>query len=253
MANVLDDSWKQTCSILLRQDIDEVDEYAKYLQRFIEPVKIKKSVISGKDVAICEGYQENTRFILGDEIKQYEEKYGKQKLDINEIKDLDSIVEAMEERVCYAGNIRLGTSSGLEKSNRLIDSNSVYRSSDVFYSRYVGYSNLVRYSEYIFGSMCISKTQFGIKNFETFENMRVMETVRTYLSLDCYYTANLEGCQDCMFSFNLRNKHNCIGNLQLTPHDYKEKREKLLEDIRINLATKKRIPSVLQIVGGICE
>ena len=242
--------WNETCKILLGQEIGDVNDYSGYLQKFIPAMKIKKSAISSTEIAVCEEYDTHAKFISGNEIDAYGKKMDGKNLDINQIKDIDSIVEAIRERAHYAGNIRLGKSEDAEFSNRLIDSTLVYKSSDVFYSMDIGYSHLVRYSEYIFGSMCNSKTRFGIRNFETFEHARLMETVRTYHSSDCYYTSNLEGCQNCMFSFNLRNRRNCIGNIPLAFDRYNSLKAKLIEDISDTLKTKKELPAVVEIVGG---
>lgn len=240
--------WDGTCRVLLGQEIGDISLYSAYLKKFLPTVEKKKSVLSGKGVAISDNYK-NARFISGEEAEEYRKVMGKEKLDINKIKDFDSIIESLQEKICYAGNIHLGKFSEIENSNRLIDAIAVHDSDSVFYSKYIGYSHLVRYSEHIFGSMCISKTRFGIRNFETYEDTRLMETVRTYHSSDCYYTANLECCHNCMFSFNLRNKGNCIGNVQLAFDRYTSLKTKLIEDIVTNLRSKKQLPSIVEIVG----
>lgn len=241
--------WKETCRILLGQEIGGIDEYSSYLQKFVPLVRIENSILSGKDVAVGQEYGEKARFNSGDEMEQYQKMLEKKKLDINQIKDLDSIVEAMQERICYAGNIHLGKSTNIQQSNRLIDSTSVHNSTDVFYSQHVASSNLIRYCEYIFGSMDVAKTKFAIRGFEAFESSRMFEVVRVYHSSDCYYTVNLDGCHNCMFCFNVRNKRNCIGNLELPTDKFNSIKKKLIEDIRTTLGSKKHAISVIEIVG----
>lgn len=247
----LNKEWDETCKVLLRQEIGPMESYANYLQRFVEPINVGKSEVSGKEIALSDIFPPNSKFISGNELSGYALLTGKQTLDINQIKDMDSLVESVKGRVYYAGNVHLGNSPNIHFSNRVIDSSFVYKSDNVCYSRRVAYCHFVRYSDYIFGSGCISKTNFGIKNFETYEDSRLMETVRTYNSSDCYYTANLENCQNCLFSFNFRNRRNCIGNLELPPDKFLELKEKLVGEIRETLVKKKSVISIMELIGGV--
>lgn len=247
----LNEEWKKTCKVLLGEEIGDIGPYVPYLQKFVEPVGMAKSAFSGEDLAISDKYSEGSKFMAGDELAQYEKMLEKDPIGINQLKDLDSIVEAMKEKVYYAGNVHLGNSSNVTLSNRLIDSSFVYKSHEVCYSKYVAYAHFTRFGERVFGSTFVSKTKFAIKNYETFEDTRIMETVRTYHSSDCYFTSNCENSQNCLFSFNLRNKTNCIGNLELPPDKFKTLKEKLLGDIKQTLKSKKDLKSIVEIIGEV--
>ncbi|HIH23084.1 TPA: hypothetical protein HA238_05125, partial [Candidatus Micrarchaeota archaeon] len=205
----------------------------------------------GAEIAISDKYSDGSKFMAGDELSDYEKAFSNEKLDINQIKDIDSIISAIKERVYYAGSVALGNSSNVTLSNRLIDSSFIYKSHEVCYSKYVAYAHFTRFSERVFGSTFVSKTKFCIKNYETFEDTRIMETVRTYHSSDCYYTSNCENCQNCLFSFNLRNQNNCIGNLELAPDKFKALKEKLVGDIRQTLESRKDLKSIVEIIGEV--
>jgi len=246
----INSAFKSTCKTLLGGEIGELREYEKYLQKYVEPVKKTKSAISGKDVYFTHNYADGTRFISNDEMGEYAKIIAKAKLDVNEIKDIDSIVSAIGEKVYYSGNILLGKSSDANVANRLVDSSVINKSHDVFYSKFVSHSYLVKYAEYVFGSVSIGKGMNScIKCFETYDDSRVFECLRVYQSSGCTYSANLEHCQDCMYSFNLRSKRNCIGNLQLEKSEYLGLKEKLLEGIRDELEKKKDIVSIIEIVA----
>jgi len=247
----LNEEWKKTCKVLLGEEIGNIDPYVPYLQKFVEPVGMAKSSFSGAEIAISDKYSDGSKFMAGDELSDYEKAFSNEKLDINQIKDIDSIISAIKERVYYAGSVALGNSSNVTLSNRLIDSSFIYKSHEVCYSKYVAYAHFTRFSERVFGSTFVSKTKFCIKNYETFEDTRIMETVRTYHSSDCYYTSNCENCQNCLFSFNLRNQNNCIGNLELAPDKFKALKEKLVGDIRQTLESRKDLKSIVEIIGEV--
>lgn len=243
------DAWKSTCKVLLGKEIGDMKDYAGYLKRYVDPVSEKKSSLSGKPVAvssqhICKG----ARFISHDETEDYEKIASKARLDINDLKDIDSLVEATRERAYYCGNIVLGNSGNVERSNRCINTFYVCESQDVYDSKYVAYSCTLRYSDYIFGSNSIGETKFGIKDFETYRDVRCMETIRTYNSSDCYFTGNVEASNNCMFCFNVRNKSHMIGNNQFPKEEYSKLKEKLLSDVRETLRAKKSIPSIVDII-----
>jgi hypothetical protein len=218
----IEKAWKNTCSILLKEEIGELEEYEDWLLRYVNPVGLKKSAISGKAVIVssdkvCNG----ARFLGHEEIDRYLAKFGQSKFDINDFKDLDSTVEALQERAYYVGNIVLGNSLSVESSNRCVNSSFVYKSQDVYDCKFIAYCSVLRFAEYIFGGNAIGReSKYNIKTFETFKNVRCMETLRNYAAADCYFTGSIEACSNCMFSFNLRNKHYMIGNHQFSQQEY---------------------------------
>jgi hypothetical protein len=247
----INEAWKSTCRVLLGEEIGDMERYGNYLRRYVDAVNEKSSSLSGKKVAISsENICKGARFISHDEVEQYGKMAAKISLDVNDLKDIDSLVSVAQERAYYCGNIVLGNSGNVEKSNRCINTFYVHESQDIYDSKYVAYSCTVRYGDYIFGSNSIGETKFGIKNFETYRDVRCMETIRTYNSSDCYFTGNIGGCTHCMFSFNQRNKSNLIGNRQFSRDEYLKLKEKLLEDVRTTLQTKKSIPGIADIIRG---
>ncbi len=247
----INDAWKSTCKILLGDEIGGMEKYGDYLRRYVDTVNEKSSSLSGKKVAISsENICKGAKFISHDEVEQYFKSVSSAPVSINDIKDIDSAVEAVQERAYYCGNIVLGNSGNVEKSNRCINTFYVYESQDVYDSKYVAYSCTVRYGDYIFGSNSIGETKFGIKNFETYRDVRCMETIRTYNSSDCHFTGNVEASNNCMFTFNVRNRSHMIGNNQFSKEEYHELKAKLLEDVRETLKAKKTIPGIVDIIRG---
>lgn len=247
----INDAWKSTCKVLLGEEIGDMAQYESYLKRYVDSVNEKTSSISGKKVAISsENICKSAKFISHDEVGQYLKSISSAPVSINDIKDIDSAVETVRERAYYCGNIVLGNSGNVEKSNRCINTFHVFESQDIYDSKFVAYSCTSRYSDHIFGSNSIGETKFGIKVFETYQDNRCMETVRTYTSSDCYFTGNVEASNNCMFSFNVRNKSYMIGNCQFSREEYAKLKAKLVEDVRETLKAKKAIPGIVDIIRG---
>lgn len=245
----LETSWKDTCKILLGEEIGQIAEYGDYLSRYVTMPAQAKSSLSGNPVAVDARVPKGAKLISNDEMAEFEKRTGSKPLGINEIKDIDSAIAALGERFCYSGNIQLGKCAGITGSNKCIDSQFVDRSEYVYRGKYVSHSTMVRDSEYVFGTVSTAEIKFGIGHFETWKSVRMMEAFRTYTSSDCYFIANLENCQNCLFSFNLRNQANCIGNLKLEKTRFGSLRGKLIADMRDTLKAKKTMPSVVDIIG----
>lgn len=244
-------AWRSTCKILLGDEIGELDDFDEYLSLYLEPLAERKSAISGKLVTfsgneICD----RAKVISNSEINEYEKVMRSAKLDIDQIKDIDSIIEAVGEKFYYAGDVILGTSSNTLKSNRCMNSSFLYKSTDIYANcKFITHTQEARESEYCFCTTLCGENKFSIKGYDAWRQARCFETLRTYASADCYYVANMEGCNNCMFSFNQRNKSRMIGNIQLSAGEYQKIRDKLLEEIRETLRSKKTIIGILEIIS----
>ncbi len=243
-------AWKSTCKILLGDEIGDMGEYVGYLSQYNEPVRKANSCFSGTEIIASPEIPPYARVFGHSELENYQKRINTSSFSINKIKDLDSLLEEITERVYYTGNIVLGESGNVVLSNRCSNCWHVYNSQEVYDSKYVAYTTKARYGEYSFGSNCIGETQFAIRCFETYKDTRCMESVRIYTSSDCYYTGNIDGCTNCMFSFNLRNKHYRIGNLELQKDKYLVLKAKLIMEMRETLGRKKTIPGVIELLGG---
>jgi hypothetical protein len=246
----INDAWKSTCRALLNADIGDLKQYSAHLSRNIDRPVAKTSALSGKPVfidssSICGG----AKFIANDEMEKYNAMMG-EKLGIDEIKDLDSIRESLGGRLYYSGSIILGNSRNVSESHRCFDSSFVSNSYDIFNGRYVAFSSTVRLGECIFGSNGVGETKFCIGGYDTYKDTRCMEVARVFTSSDCYFSGNLEGCSNCMFSFNQRAKSRLIGNRELSAERYSELKAKLTGEIRETLKSRKSTPGILELIGG---
>ncbi|MFA5105761.1 MAG: hypothetical protein WC506_02255 [Candidatus Micrarchaeia archaeon] len=244
------EAWDKTCKILLGGEVGPLAQFEGQLMRYVTPLSIEKSALSGVDVAVPGGvFCKGAKFISNSEAAGAPMVSQSKPLDINDLKDLDSIVGALEGRVFYSGNIVLGNSKNVGLSDRCINSSNVLSSSDIYDSEYVAYSSILRYMKYAFGCDNVAESAFIVGGYNITHATRFFEANQTFYSSDCYYVANLEGCNECMFSFNLRNASYRIGNLALPKDKYDKLKAKLLEDLRQTLSSKKRAPRIIDFLA----
>ena len=241
--------FKKTCEILFGQEIGELSEFAPYLSETNWPYVMGKSCVTGKSVMLSgPHYAPSSKFAQQEEIPMV--KFSP--VSINDIKDVDSLFRAASENAVYCGNKIFGKSLGVESADNVVDGIEVHKSHDIYQSKYVAYCSVGRYSESI----------YGVNNFQTTRNsmrchicfvkgaQRCFETYLTGGISDSYYTLNCTGCSDLMFSFNLRNKSHCIGNLQLTRERYTALKQKLASEMAEKLKADKRLFSLADMMKG---
>ncbi|MFH1448541.1 MAG: hypothetical protein ABIG39_06790 [Candidatus Micrarchaeota archaeon] len=242
----LNTAWKSTCKIIFGEEVGELRDYEDWLKEYVVSPKVQKSSVSGKLVSFAvRDYPASARFITFDEI-DFNKKF--EPLTINEVKDIDGIVEALNERFYYAGDIILGNSHFIEKSSNVVDSNYVYNSVSVSDSKYIGYCDMVKLSGYEFGVYGSGESNHAIKCVDFYGNQRIFECHSTNSSSDCYYSANLQNCREGMFSFGAKSKSCLIGNTQLPKDKYHKLKTKLLAEMVDILRKEKEIFSLLQII-----
>lgn len=239
-------AWDKTCTLLLGEEIGNLEDYAPWLKELIDLNTFRKSSISRKEVASAiKEYCETSKFISFDEID-----FGKkfEPLNINEIKDLDSILEAVNERVYYCGNILLGNCMNVERSSNLSDGFSVTDSAQFFNVKYMAYCTVGREDSYCFGAHGPGGSDFLIRCSQATNIRRSFELWVSTNTSDCYYSYGLDNCSNCFFSFNLKNKRYCIGNLELGRDKYESVRKNLLSELVVELKKNKSAPSLMDIV-----
>jgi hypothetical protein len=240
----LNKAWKATCRILLKGEIGELKYYDGWLKEFLPAFGKRKSSCSGKDVILAKcDYCDNANVISLDEARE-----KAAPLSINDIKDVDTILEAIAESWEYTGNKSLGNSRFIEASDNIIDSQYVYGSANVRQSAYVYSSYFVNEnSKYVFGSNWVSNSEFVIKG-ESCNSKRLFNSSWNVACSDMYFCFYSNGCSELIFCFNQRNKRNAIGNLALPKDKYWALKKKLLEEIKGELQKNKTFPSIFQLV-----
>lgn len=222
----------------------QMDDISDYLWRYHEPIGKRKSSVSGKDVFIADSrYCQGARIISEDEI----DFKSAPALDINEIKDIDSIVEAAREQMQYAGNKVFGKAEMIDATDTATDVFFLSNAHHVSASKYVGYSSYIRMnSEYAFGSSYFLRSKHVIKVIAADSLTRCFETYISTNGSDLFFCYDCNGCSHAMFSFNLRSKNYVIGNLELPKDKYFALRKKLIDESREYIEKNKTFYSMFE-------
>ncbi|VVB98413.1 Uncharacterised protein [uncultured archaeon] len=239
----LNKHWLSTSRALLGEDVGPMAEYEKWLSQATSGLVFRKSAQSGKPVAfVLPFYSQSAPAYSFDEVD-----LGKkaEPLSINEIKDIDSILGALEGRVSYTGGISLGTSKLVEKSTDVVDSFYIYNSAQVSFSKYIAYCYNFEYSTNMFGCVHFGESNFCISSYNNGKITRCLEMHNCRKCSDSHYCHNLYASQNAMFSFNLRNANFVIGNIKLPKDRYAELKKKLLGELAGMLRKDKSLPSLL--------
>ncbi|MFH1328216.1 MAG: hypothetical protein ABIH76_05160 [Candidatus Bathyarchaeota archaeon] len=250
----INDAFRSTCKIVLGDEIGELKDYQSYLS---EPLigKYVTSHFSKKKVFMTsEQYCKDARFFdYGKEYQLFEKSLSKP-ININEIKDIDSLFLGVKEKILYSGNKVTGKSLKVEESDDVVDGIYVLNSSMVDSGKYLAYSCVMEGSNFTFGTTSSADSNHLIRCFYNLGLRRSFESVFSNNSSNCYFCYNAFNSNECMFTFNVRSKRHMVGNLQLEPSRYSELKDKLLNEIRDELKRKKRLDfSIVNIhrAGGV--
>lgn len=243
----LDYAFRSVCRSLFRREVGGLSEFRDYLKSAAEPVHVRKSSVSGKDVHFSFGeYPEKGKHISYDEIKEL----PKYELDVNSIKDVDSLLAATSENFYYCGDKNLGKSVEVEKSDGCMDTGFVLESNEIYDSQYIAYSSQLSDSKYVFGSTYAYTMNTIIGAVHGYQSTRVFQTGFSSVSSDVYASWYVINCNECMFSFNQRNKRHVVGNLELEREKYLALKEKLLGEMAEWLEKRKSFPSMFEVAEG---
>ncbi|MCL6089242.1 MAG: hypothetical protein M1530_03740 [Candidatus Marsarchaeota archaeon] len=247
----INDAWKETCKVLLGDEIGDLERYEPYLTRYVEPLHEKKSALSGQKVIVSRpDFAPSSKFISNDEMGEYNKLLSSFKPDMNQIKDLDSLLASVSEHFYYSGNQITGNSGEVAESDNIIDSQVVFRSAQIWGCKYMAYCSMCRMAEYLFGVNWCSTSKYLIKACETYKQTRCMETLNVWSSSDIYYSVGMDGCSDCIFSFNRKHARNLIGNAQFDKAAYANYKNNLLSQMRDRLRSKRELPAIIDILGA---
>ncbi len=246
-------AWKETCRTVLGGEVGELTDYKNYLSRFVRLPLKRSSVISSAPVFVSQEKPlgPSAPVIANDESAAYSNRLSSARLDLNQIKDIDSIRQALDEVFCYSGSVVLGDSQEVHDSDSCVDSIHILDSQEVFEkSKFIAYSEHVRNCDHCFGISLTAESRFLITGPENFASSRCFETLYCFESSGCAFCANLIGCHDCLFTFNQRNQTGLVGNLKLEKSKYNSLKQKLMAEVREELVKKKKITSIIDIINS---
>ena len=237
----LEKTWQKITSVLLGEPLYEVTKYEDYLKQH---VRIPKVI---HNMAVIEGYENARKIIPTREIEKLREP-----LSINDIKDIDNLLELVRERFAVVGDIKTGRIISVSNSSGIVDSSFVHLSNTIIKSRYIAYSSYVKECGFVFGGHDLAWTDFALNSYAVGggeKNARVFESFYVLGASDIYFSHNVAGCSECMFSVFQRGRRYVIGNHVLFPDKYFSIKKHLLEQIR-DLLKERKLPSIYELLNG---
>ncbi|MCX6771483.1 MAG: hypothetical protein NTX79_05510 [Candidatus Micrarchaeota archaeon] len=245
--NELDKSWKTTCKVLFGREVGELNLFQEWLASQNPRLAHAPSSLTGKDITyFITDYCEGSKRASLDEVWKLKKFPA---LSINEIKDVDSLVEAIQDRAYYTGDVVLGNSKFIEASSNCKDSYYVLGSGAISDSKYICNSARLKECEFAFGCDGVGESRFQARGYEGYRLMRCLEAWKSQTSSDCYYVNGVLDSSNCMFCFNVRNKRYAIGNLELPKEKYLSIKQGLVAEMAEQLEKKHSLPSLVEIVG----
>jgi len=246
---ILQKRWDNCCRILFGEEAGALPDFAPWLADIGERLIHRKSSISGKEVTYAiRDYAEGSKWIGFDEI-DFTQKSAPLPVGADGMKGIDSLVNALQGRIFYAGSAVLGNSKWVEKSSSITDCFYMHETGKLTECKYTAYCIIGRLGEDCFGINGIGETAFTVKSCETFRDKRCFELWQSRSCSDCYYSHNLDDCQECFFCFNAKNLRHAIGNLQLPKDEYYGIKKRLQAEMAAMLRREKRLPSLVEIVS----
>jgi len=218
--------WLATCRIVFGGEAGEIDSFVPWISGRYSPRLERKSALDGSKVLFADITYPEDAACIGFEQVDFFKKYPP--LSANELKDADSIIAAISDRIAYAGNVVLGQSSHIKHSTNISDCHFAYHTERCKGCKYIAYSTQLVDSECIYGSSGSGASNFCIRPSSCMYCSRSFEISKCDHCSGCYYSHGLSGCSDCMFCFGLRSKRHCIGNVQISPEKYSQIKEKLV-------------------------
>lgn len=235
-----DQAFRETCKILFKEELGELSGFAPYLQEYMFPFAIRNSCVSGKKVMTGPMYPRNAKIVSQDELGQLKSA----PVNVNKIKDIDSLLEAVGENVKYCGNRTFGSTAKVSVVDNAIDCLNIFHSHNVSSCRDGAYLSHTRENDHCFGTSSYSKSKFILRSYMGFCSSRCFESVLIGWSSDCTMCFNCMDCHDAMFSFNQRGARHMIGNLPLPKEKYLPLKEKLLSEIAQKLRKDRKFMGV---------
>ena len=239
-----DRHFREACKVILGGEVGPLREYEGWLLSLKQPTGSAKSSVSGTPLTLVSpDFPQGARYLsMGEAFAA-----KPAPLNINDLKDIDSLFSAARERFAYSGNLVFGNSQFVEASSDVSDSFYVYRSARISGCKAIACSTIIKDSSYLFGCNVSSKNEYCMRSHQFTFDARCFEACLTTNSSDAYYVYDCVGCKDIMFSFGQRNASCAIGNLALPKEKYLLLKSALFEQMRDELKAKKKLPSLADI------
>ena len=185
----LNSSFHSISRILFGQEVGDLEAFRPYLLSMVRKPIVMQSALSNKDVHFSlPHFSRHASFIGLDEL-DFARKAPV--LDINSLKDIDSICSALKEQ-SYCGNKLYGQCQNVRSSDMCTDCVDVLESAQMLQDKQAAYSFAIRKGDGVFGCFHCGEVAAAMRSMGCFFSKRLFES---------YLCTN---SSDLAFSFNCR-------------------------------------------------
>ena len=235
-------AWRSASKIVLGQERGGIAGYAAWLQETALPVRKLKGKF-GTDTykpllplvggipakSLCtreEAMRENKPMITGSEAGLR----------------LEQLAVLVAKKASITMEMVEGTTREVPEVTQAIDSTECWSEWDTTSSTRSACSTGVIQSSYIFGGYFrILDSEFCINCYDIVQLKRCFEVDSSSRTNNCYFSHNLEGCEECIFCWNSKGLRYAVFNQQLPKEDYLKLKKMLLGYLNSQLDAKKKV------------
>jgi len=254
MSEAIERAFRETTKILFGKGLKDMENYEKWLMRYLVKVITSKSRLSDiivKYPDIKSWKFEGAEFFKKTYVVAYEnfislneiEEYKKNHISLEKLEDinLSNAVQKVKDIKYIGFNPRIGPEVDLE--DVVFYYYSSHCSHGMFYvqNKYCSYSHFPKRSEYVFGCAIVLDSKFCINCYESSKLTRCFEVAESTNCRDCYFCYNCENLDNCMFCSNATSKRYAIANIEVGKEEYLKFKKKILEEITQKLEKDKTI------------
>jgi hypothetical protein len=162
---------------------------------------------------------------------------------------LRQLARLVAKKAAFTMEMVEGETREVPEITQAIDSTECWSSWDATNSTRSACSTGIIQSKYIFGGyLRILDSEFCINCFEIVEAKRCFEVDSSSRTSNCYFSHNLEGCEECIFCCNAKGLHYAVFNRQMPKEEYLEVKKMLLDYVNGELGKKKMLePNVFRL------
>ena len=251
--DVIEEAFEKTAAIVLGKSLKGIEKYGAYLRGCTRRTEQCKSAMSGERITVADyarymDYPKN-RLLTEDEAELAGKTF---KIGPEELEGLDlAKAGRMIGKIAYFHpGFDHGKLSNIIDSQVNLDAVNCFKGILNLYSKNCACNFYTLESESVFGCNSIRKSSFVMRCFLSSSLTRCFEVDSSRQCSDCYFCHNCENVHDSMFCFNVKNKWNAIGNVEVGKEEYARVKKLVLSEIGARLEKDKKLPWDIYSIGA---
>jgi hypothetical protein len=219
----IEKAFQSTTGVIFGKPLQGIEKYGNWLSEHIRETRKGASALSGEAMVVAD-HAQYFRYPKNRLVGEEESLFLGAELALGE-KELEGLsLKNVGDRIGKIAFFRPGYEEG-KLSNNIesimnVDVTNAFRSVLNLQSKNCAYNYYVLECESMFGCNSVRKSAFLIHCYNSARMNRCFEVDSSRDCSDAYFCQNCENVQSAMFSFNLKNKRNVIGNAEYSKEEY---------------------------------